>query len=40
MDLDTRAPHETLQHSVEIIPYNGSSGGESQIHMESYLLLC
>ena len=40
MDLDPKASHETLQHSVEIISHDGFSGGENQIHTESYLLLC
>ena len=39
MDLDPKAPQETLQHPVEVISYDGSGGSESQIHMEGYLLL-
>ena len=29
MDLDPKAPHETLQHSIEIISYDRSGGSES-----------
>ena len=39
MDSDPQAPHETLQHPVEVISYDGSGCRESQIHTESHLLL-